>query len=133
MDFFADQSSNMNNNLLRSSQMDKALSRFENMAKSKSVSEQKKIEEAAQGFESMFVNMLISQMRKTIPDSELLENGPGRQMFEEMFDQEISKKISERGGIGIADAVKREFERHYNDMKHANTGIDDENIARQDS
>ncbi|MCP5462130.1 MAG: rod-binding protein [bacterium] len=74
------------------------------------ISKKKKLMEAAEGFESMFVNMLLKQMRQTIPDSELIDGGYAGKIFEEMFDEEISKKIASRGGLGISHAIYKKFE-----------------------
>lgn len=75
---------------------------------------EKKLKEIARGFESMFVKLLMAQMRQTIPESELIDGGNAQEIFEEMFDDEIGKRISQRGDLGIANALMREFEKQYN-------------------
>ena len=74
------------------------------------IARKQKMEEAAQGFESLFINMLLKQMRRTIPKSDFINGGYGEKIFEEMFDEEISKKIAQRGGLGIAHAIYTKFE-----------------------
>jgi len=74
-----------------------------------------KLQHVAHEFESMFVNLLFKQMRKTIPNSELIDGGNAEDIFEEMLDSEISKKIAQRGGLGIADALMEQFDRYIND------------------
>ncbi|MEW6534105.1 MAG: rod-binding protein [Candidatus Auribacterota bacterium] len=122
MDINSLNSDRLNADMMRTSQLEKNLQQFEKIAGNENISRKKKIDEAAEGFESMFVNMMLSQMRKSIPKSDLLGNTPGKEIFEEMFDQEISKKIAQRGGLGIADALKRTFEEHYARQKPQNTG-----------
>jgi len=92
MDINSLNSDRLNADMMRTSQLEKNLQQFEKIAGNENISRKKKIDEAAEGFESMFVNMMLSQMRKSIPKSDLLGNTPGKEIFEEMFDQEISKK-----------------------------------------
>ncbi len=87
-----------------------------------------KLQHVAHEFESMFVNLLFKQMRKTIPDSKLIDGGNAEDIFEEMMDSEISKKIAQRGGLGIADALMEQFDRYLDDRTvNMNGGSDDEN------
>jgi len=79
---------------------------------SQNASEKEKLKNAAQGFESIFVNLLLSQMRKTIDKSELIDGGNAQEIFEQMFDEEISKEIAKRGDLGIADSLFKEFQRY---------------------
>ncbi len=86
-----------------------------------------KLQHVAHEFESMFVNLLFKQMRKTIPNSELIDGGNAEDIFEEMLDSEISKKIAQRGGLGIADALMEQFDRYIDDRTvNANGGLHDE-------
>jgi len=63
-----------------------------------------KLKEACQGFESLFLNMMLKEMRKTVPES---ETGSSYAMgvFQEMLDEEITETASKGKGIGIADAM----------------------------
>jgi murein DD-endopeptidase MepM/ murein hydrolase activator NlpD len=59
--------------------------------------------EAATAFESYLIEMMVKEMRKTIPDG--MFSGGQSEIFSGMFDQEISKRISETGGFGFADLM----------------------------
>lgn len=88
---------------------------------------QQKLQHVAHEFESMFVNLLFKQMRKTIPNSKLIDGGSAEDIFEEMLDSEISKKIAQRGGLGIADALMEQFNRYIDDRTvNVNGGLHDE-------
>ncbi|MCD6460880.1 rod-binding protein [bacterium] len=71
-----------------------------------------KLKKAAEGFEAMFINLLLSQMRKTIPKSDLIDGGNAQEIFESMFYDEIAKRVSQRGELGIADKLMAEYEKH---------------------
>ncbi|HHU69606.1 MAG TPA: flagellar biosynthesis protein FlgJ [Thermoanaerobacterales bacterium] len=58
-------------------------------------------------FEAIFINMLFKQMKATIPKSNLFDSGLDREIFESMFYEEISKKIAEGEGIGLASELYR--------------------------
>lgn len=70
-----------------------------------------KLKEACQEFESVFLNMMLSTMRKTIPDGGLTEKSQATETFESMLDQEYSKSLSKSGGIGLADVLAKQLKK----------------------
>jgi Rod binding domain-containing protein len=62
--------------------------------------EQKKLQEAGKGFESLLVGKLIDSMRKSIPDGGLLEDSASKQV-EDMFWHFMGQEIGHQGGIGL--------------------------------
>jgi flagellar protein FlgJ len=71
----------------------------------------KALKTACQEFESVFLNMMLSTMRKTIPESDLVEKSQGTEMFESMLDEEYSKTLSKSGGIGLADMMFKQLKK----------------------
>ncbi len=59
--------------------------------------------EAAKSFEGYLVEMMIQQMRKTIPEG--IFQSTGIDMFSGMFDQAVAKEIAAGGGLGLAEAM----------------------------
>jgi murein DD-endopeptidase MepM/ murein hydrolase activator NlpD len=59
--------------------------------------------EAAQEFEGYLVEMMIQQMRKTIPEG--IFQSTGVDMFAGMFDQAVAQEISAGGGFGLAESM----------------------------
>jgi len=57
---------------------------------------------ACQDFEQIFLHMLLKEMRSTIPDSGLTEKSTAREIFEDMYDEELATTMSKNNGIGIA-------------------------------
>lgn len=53
------------------------------------------LKKAAKEFESMFMNIVLKEMRKTVPDSELLDGGKKVEFFESMLDDEYSKMMKD--------------------------------------
>lgn len=63
-----------------------------------------KLREACEGFESLFLNMMLQKMRKTVPESELTSSY-AMSTYQEMLDENIAETVSKGRGIGIADAM----------------------------
>jgi len=67
--------------------------------------EKKRLEEACAEFESLFVNLLMKQMRKTVPTSGLVSGGMGEEIFTGMLDEEISRQMAHTQGTGLRGAL----------------------------
>ena len=67
-----------------------------------------KLREACQGFESVFISKLFSQMRATVPKDGLL-HGKYEEQYYSMFDKAMSDKMAADGGIGLADMMYRQL------------------------
>ena len=70
-----------------------------------SAADSQKLKEACAEFESLFINQLMKQMRKTVVKSELIDGGKGERVFTEMMDEEISKQMALRQGLGLKEAL----------------------------
>ena len=66
----------------------------------------KEMGEAAQQFEGYMVEMMVREMRKTIPEGMFHSNAVD--LFGGVLDQEISKRIAESGGLGLGASITGE-------------------------
>ena len=71
---------------------------------------EKKLRESCEGFESIFIQKMWEEMRKTLPKSTLL-HGTEEQFWQGMYDQELAKKMTSAGGIGLADMMYAQLSR----------------------
>ncbi len=71
----------------------------------------KKLHEACEGFESVFIQKMWQEMRNTLPKNGLL-HGREEQFWQDMYDQELSKKMTSAGGIGLADMMNEQLSRN---------------------
>jgi len=71
--------------------------------------ENKELMEACQQFESLFLNILLKQMRKTVPDSGFVPRSMERDIYESMFDEIIAQKTASNDGFGLAEMVYRQL------------------------
>ena len=51
---------------------------------------------------------MLKLMRETIPQNGLLGNGPGKEIYQSLMDQELARKISQRGGVGLGEKLYRQ-------------------------
>jgi len=78
---------------------------------------EKEIREVGQQFESILLHQLMKSMRRTIPESSLFENSHAKQIYEDMFDEKITKQIAQTSQSGIADAIVEEIIRQQQSQK----------------
>lgn len=65
----------------------------------------------AQQFESLFLNIMLKEMRKTVNRSGLLGSDT-METYEQMFDQQIALGMSKAGGIGLAPFIEQQLKKH---------------------
>lgn len=81
---------------------------------------QDQIEEAANGFESIFLQMLLKEMRKSVDRASFLEgDSSALQMYEDLFDQHLTEALASQKTLGIGDLVRQYLEEHEQDNHQA--------------
>jgi flagellar protein FlgJ len=71
--------------------------------------------EVAQQFESLVLNLMLKEMRKTVSRSGLMDS-EAMKTFEQMFDQQVALGMAKAGGIGLGKFIAQQLE-----MRAANT------------
>jgi len=80
------------------------------IADSTSVDKKSKLYEQCQEFESIFVKMMLKQMRATVDKSDsLLSGGWAEDIYQDMLDDEYSKTMAQNAGFGLADQLYRQL------------------------
>jgi len=64
--------------------------------------------QAARDFESVLLNRLLAEMKKTIPESGLFETSTSGQM-RDLFWMFLSRELSDKGGIGLWKEIYRQL------------------------
>ncbi|MBQ7585198.1 MAG: rod-binding protein [Desulfovibrionaceae bacterium] len=72
---------------------------------------EKKLREACEGFESIFIQKMWKEMRKTTHQTTFL-HGREEQFWQDMYDQELAKKMTSAGGIGLANMMYEQLSSH---------------------
>ena len=78
--------------------------------------EKARLREASKQFESLFSYQLLKTMRATIPENPLTEGVPmagggGKEIFTQLFDLEIARKMTGNGQTSLAEVLYRSMER----------------------
>lgn len=76
------------------------------------------LRETAQQFEAMFLQMMIKSMRETIEKSDLTDSQHA-DLFEGMFDREVSLAMARRNSLGLADMLVQAQTRQMSAMSTA--------------
>lgn len=71
-----------------------------------------RLKKATKEFESFFVLHMLKAMRATIPESDLLEGGLGKDIYTSMFDQELSQRIAGSSSQSLGEVLYRTLEKH---------------------
>lgn len=74
---------------------------------------QKKLKDACRGFESMFMQMMWKEMRGTVPENALFGQSQGEKIFKDMLNTEMVDRMSEAGGVGLADMMYKQLTAQY--------------------
>lgn len=72
--------------------------------------ENKKLMDAAKEFESLFLNIMLQNMRKATPKYDMLQS-PAQDIYQSMLDEELAKSGSMGQGMGIAEMIYKQFTR----------------------
>jgi soluble lytic murein transglycosylase-like protein len=70
-----------------------------------------KIKEAVAGFESLFINMMLQSMRKTVPEGSLFPETSANRIYTSMFDEKLADALAETNGLGLGPMIERALER----------------------
>ena len=88
------------------------LSRQQNEADLRS-SDQTTLEEACLDFEALFIKQMLDSMRKTVPESGMMDGGMAEDVFEDMLYDEYSKLMARSADLGIAEMMQRQLTKKY--------------------
>ena len=100
---FADELKNAQNNLRSTS--------VSSTDAAKAAAQDKKLRQACEGFEEMFMEIMYKQMRDTVPEDSLFGSSNADKILESMRDSEFMKQAAASGGIGLADMLYRQMKK----------------------
>jgi len=88
------------------------------LSKVQNEKDDKKLREACQEMEAVYVNQLLRQMRATVPKSGLMEESAGSAIYKEMLDEEYSKLIAKSpSSLGIAEMLYKQLKQDTSTVK----------------
>jgi len=73
------------------------------------------LKKAGSAFESIFMNLILKEMKKTVHSEDgILPESSDQKLFQEMLDEEVTNNLGKRGELGIRDAVIRTYGDRFN-------------------
>ena len=94
-----------------SSQMDNnRLTQLSNLSETGNNKTNEEIKSLAHQFESIFVHQLLKSMRSTVQKTGLFDSH-ATNMYESLHDEEMSKLMTKKKGIGLADIIYKDLAR----------------------
>lgn len=72
------------------------------------------LKQACKDFEAIFIKQMLDAMRKTVPDSGLLEKDQAQEIFEDMLYDKYASLLSETANLGIADIMYKQLSNYNN-------------------
>ena len=67
------------------------------------------LKKACNEFEAVFINMLLKELRKSVPKDGLIPRSFSTETYEEMFDRQTASSITEENSLGIGDMLYRQL------------------------
>jgi flagellar protein FlgJ len=67
------------------------------------------LQKGVEEFESFFLYFMLKVMRESVPQTSLFGGGPAQEIYTSLFDEEISKAMAVRGGLGLSDLLLKEL------------------------
>jgi Rod binding domain-containing protein len=80
------------------------------LADSAAIDRKSPLYDQCQEFESIFVKMMLKEMRKTVDKSDsLISGGFAEDIYRDMLDDEYAKSMSKTARFGLADLLYRQL------------------------
>ena len=80
------------------------------LANAKPIDTKSPLYQQCQEFESIFVKMMLKEMRKTVDKSDdIISGGFAEDMYSDLLDDEYSKTMSKTARFGLADTLYRQL------------------------
>ena len=92
------------------------------LAHNKTLTDQQKVAEVAQKFESMLLQQILQETQKTVIPSEFTDNSTAAGIYHDMVTKQLADSISKSGTLGLAQTLERQLTRQ---LKPASTAGSD--------
>ena len=88
------------------SKLDSSTTKIKTMTDAEVAKRNQEIRDASVQLEAIFLKLMYNEMWKTVPKSNLFgENSNAMDIYRDMYNEELTKKAAEGGGIGLADFI----------------------------
>jgi len=86
--------------------IDNSSTKIKTMTDAEVAQRNQEIKDASVQLEAIFLKLMYNEMWKTVPKSNLFgENSNAMDIYRDMYNEELTKKAAEGGGIGLANFI----------------------------
>ena len=89
--------------------IDNSSTKIKTMTNEEVAQRNQEIKEASVQLEALLLKMMFTEMWKTVPKDELFGNSNAMDIYRDMYNEELTKKAAEGGGIGLADYIYKQL------------------------
>lgn len=75
----------------------------------KAAKDDAKLKNACRDFEAMFLNLMYTKMRETVPENSLFGSSNGEKILQSMLDTEMTNNMAKAGGVGMAAMMYKQL------------------------
>src|SRR3972149_7249490 len=93
---------------------DRGLDRNSDVTAREKYDKEKKLRKACADFESLLIYQMFKTMRKTVPESGLLNKISGKDTYEMITDQKLAGELAGKGGLGLQKALFNQLKKDMN-------------------
>jgi flagellar protein FlgJ len=73
----------------------------------------KKLMKACEDIEAEFLKIMLKEMKKTVPEDSLFQKSQGREIFEDLYTENLATKTSKGSSLGLAKSIYDQFNKTY--------------------
>jgi flagellar protein FlgJ len=81
------------------------------------------VKEASKQYEAVFIQMMLKSMRQALPGDPLF-GSQQQDMYQDLFDKQVSMSMAAKGTIGLADIIARQLQRNMQMQNPAGANIE---------
>jgi Rod binding domain-containing protein len=67
---------------------------------------------ACQDMEALFIHHMLSEMRKSVAKSGLIDGGRAEEVYTSLMDAEMAKHMAQSGSLGLSSMLMEQLSRH---------------------
>ncbi len=67
------------------------------------------LREACEDMEALFIHHMLSEMRKTVDKSGLIDGGRSEEIYTSLMDAELAKEMARSGGMGLSVILQEQL------------------------
>lgn len=71
--------------------------------------DKEKLMKTCQELEGEFVKIMFKEMKKTVPKDSLVEKSSGREIFEDLYNDELANESTKKSSLGLAKMLYDQF------------------------